>query len=126
MHYNHVKTLRMVKELGDYLVVNVVSDERMKVKKGKHRPLLPLNERMNILRELRCVDEVISIPGTDYPLFAAIREARPDIVCINDDENPNLEKEQEFCYQQGVNLVRIHRIDDSVSTTKLIERLKQL
>lgn len=126
MHYNHVKTLRMAKEFGDYLIVNVVSDERMKLKKGPLRPLIPLQERMNILKELRCVDEVISIAGNDYPLFRAINLANPDIVLINTDEKPDISIEQKYCDENGVQLIPIHRIDDSVSTTKLIERLRNI
>lgn len=124
MHYNHVKTLQMCKEMGDYLIVNVLSDERMKHKKGENRPLIPLEERMGILRELRCVDEVISIPGKEYPLYKAIAQIEPDIVCINIDEQPDIKNEIAFGKQFGAEVVGIHRIDDSVSTTKLIERLK--
>ena len=80
LHYNHILTLKKAKSFGDYLVVNTMSDERMKLKKGEDRPFYPLRERMMILSELKCVDEVISVPGTEYPLFKAIEQARPDIV----------------------------------------------
>lgn len=125
MHDNHVKTLRMVKELGDYLIVNVLSDERMKLKKGPQRPLIPLAERMDILKELRCVDEVISIPGEGYPLYDAIAITQPDIVCVNIDETTDTAHERKYCDIHGIRFIGIHRIDDGVSTTKLIERLKK-
>lgn len=124
MHYNHIKTLQMVKQLGSYLVVNVLSDERMRAKKGKDRPFIPLRERMAILTELKCVDEVISIPGVEYPLFHAIEQVKPDIVCINIDEQPDIAKEKAYCAASNITLYSIHRIDDGVSTTKLIELLR--
>ena len=124
LHYNHVLTLKRAKSFGDYLVVNVISDERMKLKKGEGRPFYPLKERMMILNELRCVDEVISIPGTEYPLFRAIEQTRPNIVLINTTENQDISKEKEFCKKLGVQLIEIERIDDGVSTTKLINLLR--
>lgn len=124
MHYNHVKTLQMVKAKCDYLIVNVLSDERMKAKKGSDRPLIPLKERMGILKELRSVDEVISIPGEDYPLYKAIDMVKPDFVFINIDEQPDILKEVEYCKGTNTEVVGIHRIDDGISTTKLIKLLR--
>lgn len=125
MHYNHVLTLQRAKALGDYLVVNVLSDERMKFKKGEGRPLIPLKERMLILAELKSVDEVMSIPGKEYPLYKAIDLAKPDAICINVDEQADVTKEQEYCDAHGVELIKIHRIDDGISTTKLLEMFKK-
>lgn len=124
MHVNHIKTLRAAKAMGDFLVVNVLSDERMKAKKGPNRPITPLAERMEIMRELRCVDQVICIPGDQYPLFKAIDYVQPDIVCINIDEQPNIDVEVAYCKNSKTEVVGIQRIDDGVSTTKLIERFK--
>ena len=124
MHDNHVQTLRKAKEFGDYLVVNVLSDERMHKKKGIHRPFQPLAERMNVVRELRCVDEVISIPGEKYPLYKAIDAAKPDIVLINIDEQPDISNEENYCRARRIRVIGLHRIDEGVSTTKLVEILK--
>ena len=67
MHYAHVLTLRRAKAMGDYLVVYVASDELARKKKGEGRPIIPLQERMETIRELRCVDEVVTIPGDEDP-----------------------------------------------------------
>lgn len=124
MHYNHVKTLQLAKSFGDHLIVNVLSDARMRAKKGKDRPLIPAKERMGVLLELRCVDEVISVPGEAYPLYQAIDLVKPDIVLINIDEQPDIRKEKAYCDASGVELIGIHRIDNGVSTTKILEKLR--
>lgn len=126
MHYNHVKTLNMVKKQCDKLIVNVLSDERMIKKKGPNRPLIPLKERMYIVSNIRCVDEVMSIPGEDYPIFKAIDQVEPDFIFINIDEQPDISKEVEYCKGKRTKIVPIHRIDDGISTTKLIETFKTL
>lgn len=125
MHYNHILVLRYAKTFGDYLVVNVMSDERMRAKKGDGRPLVPLQQRMAILSELRCVDEVIGIAGEGYPLFSAIELAKPNIVLINVTENQDVSDEKQFCAERGIELVEIERLNDGVSTTDLIERWRR-
>lgn len=44
--------------MGDYLIVSVTTDEN--VNKGPGRPINSLEKRMDLLRELRCVDEVVA------------------------------------------------------------------
>ena len=56
-HYGHYRLLQRAKALGDRLIVGVSSDEFC-AKKGKSC-LLPLNERINVIRNLKFVDEII-------------------------------------------------------------------
>lgn len=125
MHYNHVLILRHAKSLGDWLTVHCVSDERMRLKKGEDRPFMKLRERIEVLEELRCVDEVITVPGDHYPLFDAIDMAKPDIVLINVTENPDISKERAYCAERGIKLVEVERINEGVSTSALLARMKK-
>ena len=125
MHLNHILTLRKAREYGDYLIVGVASDERMRLKKGKNRPFIPEKERAEILRELRCVDEVVIIGGKEDCFYGAVDMIRPDIALINITEKQGIQKMQDFCNERNVKLERIERIDDHVSTTKIIQMMKK-
>ena len=56
-HYGHYNLLKRCAELGDHLIVGVSSDEMCR-KKGKI-PILDENKRMEIVKSLRFVDEVL-------------------------------------------------------------------
>jgi rfaE bifunctional protein nucleotidyltransferase chain/domain len=77
LHVGHVRYLRAAKQLGGRLVVAVNSDDSVRALKGKDRPLMPENERAEILAALADVDAVVIFPEQD--VRALIREIRPDI-----------------------------------------------
>ena len=56
IHVGHLEYLRMAKELGDSLVVIVNNNHQCKLKKGKH--FMDENDRVEIVKALRFVDEV--------------------------------------------------------------------
>jgi glycerol-3-phosphate cytidylyltransferase len=56
-HIGHLNLLRHAAEQCDHLVAGVVSDEMLVLTKGR-APVIPLAERMEIVRSLRIVDEV--------------------------------------------------------------------
>ena len=56
-HVGHLNILRHAAEHCDYLIAGVVSDEMLLLTKGR-APVIPLAERMEIVRNLRFVDEV--------------------------------------------------------------------
>ena len=59
LHSGHLSYFRAARELGDYLVVGVNSDEWLAHKKGK--PFMPLHERIEVVKHLWMVDEVIPV-----------------------------------------------------------------
>jgi D-glycero-beta-D-manno-heptose 1-phosphate adenylyltransferase len=77
LHVGHVRYLHAAKELGGRLVVAVNSDDSVRALKGEGRPLIPAEERAEILAALADVDAVVIFPETD--VRAIIREIRPDI-----------------------------------------------
>jgi cytidyltransferase-like protein len=58
-HCGHLECLKKAKELGDYLLVFVDSDRKAVLKKGFI--IMSENERAEIIRNIKCVDEVIII-----------------------------------------------------------------
>lgn len=56
LHIGHIRHLKAAKALGDYLVVSVTASRF--INKGAGRPVFSLEQRMEMLRELKCVDQV--------------------------------------------------------------------
>jgi len=63
LHSGHIDYFKAARELGDHLVVGVNSDAWLTRKKG--RPFMPFEERCAIIREIKCVDEVIGFNDED-------------------------------------------------------------
>ena len=61
-HFGHLRLLKRASSLGDYLIVAVQANEEiMKYKSSdSYGPLYSIDERMEMIRAMRCVDEVIS------------------------------------------------------------------
>ena len=76
LHVGHVRYLRAARELGGKLVVAINSDDSVRGLKGAGRPLMPAEERAEILAALADVDAVVVFPEND--VRAIIREIRPD------------------------------------------------
>lgn len=82
LHVGHVHLLRRARELGDHLTV-AVSTDRFNEGKGK-KTILPFAERLEIVRSLRDVDEVI--PESSWEQKADdVRRLQIDVFAIGDD-----------------------------------------
>jgi D-beta-D-heptose 7-phosphate kinase / D-beta-D-heptose 1-phosphate adenosyltransferase len=87
LHAGHVSYLQKAKDLGDRLVVAVNSDASVRRLKGSERPINKLQDRLDMLAALKCVDWAIGFDGSvgatgspdDTPLDI-IRQIRPDIL----------------------------------------------
>ena len=77
LHVGHVRYLRGAKELGGRLVVGVNSDASVRALKGEGRPIMPEQERAEILAALADVDAIVIFPELD--VRAIIHEIRPDV-----------------------------------------------
>lgn len=77
LHVGHVRYLRSAKELGGRLIVAINSDESVRALKGEGRPLMPAEERAEILAALADVDAIVVFPEPD--VRELIREIRPDV-----------------------------------------------
>jgi len=77
LHVGHVRYLHAAKQLGGRLIVAINSDESVRTLKGQGRPLMPAEERAEILAALSDVDAVVVFPEAD--VRALVREIHPDI-----------------------------------------------
>jgi rfaE bifunctional protein nucleotidyltransferase chain/domain len=77
LHVGHVRYLHGAKAIGGRLVVAINSDESVQKLKGEGRPIMPAEERAEIVAALADVDAVVIFSELD--VRAIIREIRPDI-----------------------------------------------
>ncbi len=65
LHVGHLALLEYCKTLGDKFIVGVASDEVVASYK-RNIPVIPLKQRMQMLKALKCVDEVVSYNDLEY------------------------------------------------------------
>lgn len=109
-HVGHLNILRRAKELGDYLVVAVSSDE-FNASKGK-KAYHSIEDRVNILKSIKYVDEVI-IEESWEQKYTDIKEHNIDVFVMGHDWEGKFDELSELC--EVVYLPRT----DGISTTKI-------
>tara|TARA_B100001079_G_scaffold229122_1_gene207654 strand:+ start:79 stop:477 length:399 start_codon:yes stop_codon:yes gene_type:complete len=84
LHRGHLDLLNYAKSLGEYVIVGIDSDERVKQMKGSSRPINCLMDRAHMLANLKSVDEVRFF-GSDEELEGLVKEVKPDIMVVGSD-----------------------------------------
>lgn len=121
-HSGHIKFLKTCKEMGDYLIVGVISDEN--VKSYKRYPILNLKDRVQILEHINFVDEVIP----DCPFKNITKDFLENknislVVYGTFDGNPGWEDH----YQEAIkkNIMKFVKYGcEELSTSKIINKIK--
>ena len=126
LHAGHVGSLRAARELGDVLVVGVNSDASVRRVKGPGRPVIPAEERAELVACLRFVGHVV-IFDEDTP-EACLELLRPDVHCKGADYAPPHGKpvpERAIVEGYGGTVIYLP-LEAGLSTTALIGRIKSL
>ncbi|MEM3713354.1 MAG: DUF357 domain-containing protein [Nitrososphaeria archaeon] len=84
LHPGHIWLIKKAKDYG-WLIVLVSTDKNVERLKGRP-PILPMEQRVEIVKSLKCVDEVI-IGGEDQDILKKVEEIRPDIIILGPDQN---------------------------------------
>jgi D-glycero-beta-D-manno-heptose 1-phosphate adenylyltransferase len=79
VHIGHARYFMEAKKHGDVLIVGVDSDEKIRQRKGPDRPVVPENERLEMVAHLRYVDLVI-LKDYDAPKWQLTKLVNPDIL----------------------------------------------
>lgn len=79
VHVGHARYLEIAKGHGDFLIVGVDSDEKVRSRKGPDRPVVPEEERLEILSHLRSVDAVF-LKQLNHPRWSLIKIIQPDVL----------------------------------------------
>jgi len=89
LHIGHTRYLEKCRQLGDILVVATSSDNRVKERKGKGRPIIPERDRAEMLHSLSCVSYALVAPEMNSahvpPTIQIIHSLKPDIFASSDD-----------------------------------------
>ena len=86
LHVGHLALLEYCKTLGDIVAVGVASDEVVNSYKP-NVPVIPLKQRMEMLKALRCID--IVRPYYELEYVSGCKELKPDIFIIGEDWGRN-------------------------------------
>lgn len=82
LHLGHIYYLKEAKKLGDKLAVVVATDAT--VRKLKHEPINPEEIRLNLIKELRIVDEAYL--GHEDDIYEIVEEIKPDVIALGFDQ----------------------------------------
>ena len=120
LHVGHVRYLAGARQLGDILVVGVNSDEQVAVQKGEGRPVLPAQERAEIVAALESVTYVtIFDEPTVEQLLLAIK---PDVHAKGTDYTTETVPERDVVRSYGGQVAIVGDPKDH-STSEIIARL---
>ena len=77
LHIGHIDLIKRAKQLGDHLIVVVNTDQQATLKKSK--PFMPQDERVEIMKSLSLVDEVVLSIDVDRTICKTLEMIKPDI-----------------------------------------------
>lgn len=123
-HIGHLNLFRRAKEQCNYLIVGVVTDEGV-IRHKKSNPKIPFEERIEIVRACRYVDEAVEIPVDKGDTDEAYRQYRFDVQFSGSDyaDDPKWAAKRDFLQRQGADLV-FFPYTDGISTTQLKEMVE--
>jgi rfaE bifunctional protein nucleotidyltransferase chain/domain len=121
LHVGHVRYLRGAKELGGKLVVAINSDKSVRALKGEGRPVMPEEERAEIVAALGDVDAVVIFPELD--VRALIREIRPDIQAKGTDYTVDSVPERDAVAEYGGRVAIVGDAKDHSTSEMIRSRL---
>ena len=84
LHRGHLELLNYAKSLGEYVVVGIDSDRRVRKMKGPNRPVNSADDRGLMLVNLKSVDEVRFF-ANDKELENMVKDVKPDVMVVGSD-----------------------------------------
>lgn len=128
IHPGHGLYLEKAKELGGEnaeLVVVVAKDST--VKKRKRIPIINENQRLEMVKYLKPVNEAYL--GHDGDMFKIVEEIKPDIIAIGADQDFDLDKLRKSLKDRNLNIevkkVKSYHKADLDSSCKIIKKIKE-
>ena len=122
IHVGHLEYLRMAKELGDSLVVIVNNNHQCKLKKGKH--FMDENDRVEIVKALRFVDEVFLSVDKDRTVSKSLEEIKPDVFANGGDRATSEVPETPVC--KKFNIKMVDGLGDKIRSSSSLTGLNEL
>ena len=122
IHVGHLEYLRMAKELGDSLVVIVNNNYQCKLKKGKH--FMDENDRVEIVKALRFVDEVFLSVDKDRTVSKSLEEIKPDVFANGGDRATSEVPETPVC--KKFNIKMVDGLGDKIRSSSSLTGINEL
>lgn len=120
IHSGHIRLLQFAASCGDVLIVGINSDSSVKRLKGDKRPIVPENERAEVLAALACVD-FVTVFSEDTPC-SMIERIRPDIHVKGGDYDMDKIPEAAVIRSYGGRMERFSFVEGH-SSTNIIDRI---
>jgi len=119
-HRGHLRLLKRAKALGDILVVGIATDRL--AEEYKRKPIIPFEQRMEIVEAIKYVDTVVDYDSLD--VTALLKNLDVDIMVVGEDWGgfPEQKKYKTYLEQNNKKLIRIPYTQD-ISTTAIRERV---
>jgi D-beta-D-heptose 7-phosphate kinase/D-beta-D-heptose 1-phosphate adenosyltransferase len=120
LHVGHLRYLTAARQEGDLLVVGLNSDRSVAEIKGPRRPIVPEQQRAEILSGLSCIDYVTLFDEPDP--FNLIQLIRPDVLVKGDDWPEDQIIGADIVKADGGKVVRVPLVKGN-STTAIIDKI---
>lgn len=121
LHPGHIRSLEAARGLGDCLIVGLNGDESVRALKGPGRPVIPADERAEILASLECVDAVVVFE--DLTPQKVIASLLPDVLVKGADWPGNQIVGREEVEGAGGKVVLVE-VFQGYSTTEILKRIR--
>lgn len=125
-HEEHQNFLQKAKATGDFLVVGVESDVRVRQMKGPGRPVQDQRIRCQQVQSFAAVDQAgVLFTHFDQPSHhtAFIEWLRPDVLAVSS-HSPHQSEKQAIVQRFGGTLSVVHQHNPAVSTTQRLQEMK--
>lgn len=124
LHDGHIDIIRQSKEQCEHLIVSVGTDDFM-IKRKKRKSVLSYEQRVEIVKAIRYVDEVV--PETDLDKISAYHKYKFDVMFVGDDhlyEKIYVDASQKL-KEYGVDTIFIPR-KKNISSTEIRKRINKI
>ena len=121
LHVGHIRYLQDAARVADVLVVGVNGDESVRALKGEGRPVMPEQERAELISAIRGVSYVTVFH--DRSPARLLQTLRPDFQCKGTDYTPESVPESEIVRAYGGRVVIVGDPKDH-STTEFLSKMK--
>src|ERR1700748_283604 len=123
LHEGHSMYLEAARQFGDFLIVGLDSDEKIRTRKGENRPVVPQMERLRMVTHQGGVG-LATLKHTHHPKWALIKAVRPDVLVATEETyTPETIRELEANYCGRVEvLARMATVSTSARLRQVIQR----
>ena len=122
LHVGHIEYINKAKKLGDYLVVIVNNNLQCKLKKGKF--FMDENDRVEIVKNLKSVDEVFLSIDDDKTVCKSLKKLKPSIFANGGDRKNYEIPEAKVCSMNGIEI--IDGLGDKIRSSSDLTGIKEI